>query len=126
MWHGRPAREPRASCACHDQVEQDSAVTSRRDEMFIDTKVHQIRNSRFIGERIVSLLEELNTLIESTRSINVAPLCGAVVAVVLTMNSWAAAQNPLPNSETPKKANARPAESARPKPDPFEGASIEK
>src|SRR5882724_4996184 len=94
--------------------------------MFIDTKVHQIRKSRFIGERIVSLLKELNTLIISIRSINIAPLCGAVAVFVLTMSSWAVAQNPLPNSETLKKANARPAESAQPKPDPFEGASIEK
>jgi peptidyl-prolyl cis-trans isomerase B (cyclophilin B) len=94
--------------------------------MFMDTKVQQIPKSRFIGERIVSLLKESNTLIRSTRSINIAPLYGAVVGLVLTMNSWAAAQNPLPNSETLKKANARPAESARPKPDPFEGASVEK
>src|SRR5256885_699770 len=94
--------------------------------MVMGTKGNQIRKNRFIGEKIVSLLKELNTLIRSTRSINIAPLFGAVAVLVLTMNSWAAAQNPLPNSETLKKANARPAESAQPKPDPFEGASIEK
>jgi len=94
--------------------------------MFIDTKVHQIRKSRFIGERIVSLLKELCALIKRTRSINIAPLCGAVVAFLLTITSWAVAQNPIPNSETSKKANARPASSAQPKPDPFEGASVEK
>jgi peptidyl-prolyl cis-trans isomerase B (cyclophilin B) len=75
--------------------------------MFMDTKIHQIRKSRFIGARIVSL-------------------CGAVVAFVLTISSWTVAQNPLPNSETLKKANARPAASAQPKPDPFEGSSVEK
>ena len=36
------------------------------------------------------------------------------------------AQNPVPNSETLKKANARPADSAPPKAEPFDGASIEK
>ena len=38
----------------------------------------------------------------------------------------ATAQNPVPNADTIKKANARPAETARAKPDPFDGASIEK
>src|SRR6266550_9416856 len=42
------------------------------------------------------------------------------------LNSSAFAQNPIPNSETLKKANARPAESAQPKPEPFDGASVEK
>jgi peptidyl-prolyl cis-trans isomerase B (cyclophilin B) len=36
------------------------------------------------------------------------------------------AQNPAPNPERPKKANARPSETAQPKPDPFDGASVEK
>ena len=94
--------------------------------MFIERTTDSARRSRFIGERIISLLNVLCTLIKRARSINLAPLCGAIVAFVLTMNSWAFAQNPLPNSETLKKANARPAESAQPKPDPFEGASIEK
>jgi len=92
--------------------------------MFTGTKVHQIHRSRFIGERIVPLLKELCPLVSATRSINIPPLCGAFVVFVLTMNLFG--QNPLPNSETPKKANARPAESAQPKPEPFEGASIEK
>lgn len=94
--------------------------------MFMDTKAHQIPKSRFIGERIVSLLKELCALTRSTRSINIALCCGAVVAFVLTMSSWAVAQNPIPSSETSKKANARPAESAQPKPEPFDGASVEK
>jgi len=36
------------------------------------------------------------------------------------------AQNPAPNTETQKKANARPAEPTAPKADPFDGATIEK
>jgi peptidyl-prolyl cis-trans isomerase B (cyclophilin B) len=36
------------------------------------------------------------------------------------------AQNPPPNSETPKKANTRPAGTATVKAEPFDGASIEK
>jgi peptidyl-prolyl cis-trans isomerase B (cyclophilin B) len=35
-------------------------------------------------------------------------------------------QNPAPNTEKPKKANTRPADTSQPKPDPFEGASVEK
>lgn len=93
--------------------------------MFIDKTTNPVRPSRFIGERLVSLPKERNTLKRSTRSINIAALC-AVVAFVLTMSSWTSGQNPLPNSETLKKANARPAQSAQPKPDPFEGASVEK
>jgi peptidyl-prolyl cis-trans isomerase B (cyclophilin B) len=38
----------------------------------------------------------------------------------------ATAQNPAPNADTIKKANARPAETTRPKPDPFDGVSIER
>lgn len=91
--------------------------------MFIERTIHSARRSRFIGERIVTLLKELCALIKCARSINIAPLCGAFV---LTMSSWALAQNPIPNPETLKKANARPAESAQPKPEPFEGASVEK
>jgi len=44
-----------------------------------------------------------------------------ILAVVLV----ASAQNPAPNTDTMKKANARPAE-PQPKSDPFDGASIEK
>jgi peptidyl-prolyl cis-trans isomerase B (cyclophilin B) len=36
------------------------------------------------------------------------------------------AQNPVPSTEAAKKANARPVDSTQPRPDPFEGASIEK
>ena len=36
------------------------------------------------------------------------------------------AQNPAPNPERPKKANTRPSETSQPKPDPFDGASVEK
>jgi peptidyl-prolyl cis-trans isomerase B (cyclophilin B) len=36
------------------------------------------------------------------------------------------AQNPAPNTETPKKTNSRPAQNSQPKPDPFDGVSIEK
>jgi peptidyl-prolyl cis-trans isomerase B (cyclophilin B) len=42
------------------------------------------------------------------------------------MNSWAVAQNPVPNTETLKKANTRPAEAAKPKAEPFDGTPVEK
>jgi len=45
--------------------------------------------------------------------------------VILAIVLVASAQNPAPNTDTMKKANARPAE-PQPKPDPFDGASIEK
>ncbi len=38
----------------------------------------------------------------------------------------ASAQNPVPSTEAAKKANNRPADSLQPKPDPFEGAPVEK
>jgi len=54
-------------------------------------------------------------------------------AIVLTSLTWVisfctitVAQNPTPNSETLKKANARPTASPQTKPDPFDGASVEK
>jgi cyclophilin family peptidyl-prolyl cis-trans isomerase len=40
--------------------------------------------------------------------------------------SEAYAQNPAPSADTVKKANSRPDETARPKAEPFDGASIEK
>jgi peptidyl-prolyl cis-trans isomerase B (cyclophilin B) len=94
--------------------------------MFIDKTAYRNRRSRFIGERTVPLLKELCTLTSRARSINIAPLCGAVVAVLFTMNPWAVAQNPAPSTETLKKANARPAEAAKPKAEPFDGAPVEK
>jgi peptidyl-prolyl cis-trans isomerase B (cyclophilin B) len=58
-------------------------------------------------------------------AVNVWP---AVVSCVVML--WAAvlvaAQNPAPGGDALKKANARPAETPQPKPDPFAGASIEK
>ena len=45
--------------------------------------------------------------------------------VILAIVLVASAQNPAPNTDTMKKANARPAE-PQPKSDPFDGASIEK
>jgi len=47
-------------------------------------------------------------------------------ACVLLFCTLATAQNPIPNSETPKKANARPTTNSKPKPDPFDGAPLEK
>ena len=46
--------------------------------------------------------------------------------IVLTVSVAVVAQNPAPSTETPKKANARPAETAKPKTEPFDGASVEK
>src|ERR1041384_7250284 len=94
--------------------------------MFIDNTAYPIRGSRFIGERIVPLLKQLRALTRRAGSISTAPLCGTVVAVLFTMNSWAVAQNPFPNTETLKKANARPAETAKPKAEPFDGVPVEK
>jgi peptidyl-prolyl cis-trans isomerase B (cyclophilin B) len=48
------------------------------------------------------------------------------MALLVLLSSAALAQNPAPNPERPKKANTRPADTAQPKPDPFEGASVEK
>jgi peptidyl-prolyl cis-trans isomerase B (cyclophilin B) len=49
-----------------------------------------------------------------------------VIWLIVLLGSSAVAQNPAPNAEKPKKANTRPAETAQPKPDPFDGASVEK
>src|SRR5213080_3069697 len=46
--------------------------------------------------------------------------------IVLTVSVAVVAQNPAPSTETPKKANARPAETTKPKSEPFDGASVEK
>ena len=49
-----------------------------------------------------------------------------VLALLLPGTLAVVAQNPSPNSETPKKANARPAATPLPKADPFDSASVEK
>lgn len=49
-------------------------------------------------------------------------IIGILAAVTLVVN----AQNPSPNTEAAKKANARPAEAATPKAEPFDGAAVEK
>ena len=54
-------------------LNRNLAVTSRRDEMFMDTKVHHDPKSQFIGESIVSILKELRFRRESAFSINIAP-----------------------------------------------------
>ena len=68
-------------------------------------------------------------------SINVEPLRGPsrcvsflsiVVAMLIVPVSSVLAQNPAPNAETTRKANSRPAATPQPKPDPFDGASVEK
>src|SRR2546423_13829675 len=46
--------------------------------------------------------------------------------IVLIVSVAAFAQNPAPSTETPKKANARPAETTKPKTEPFDGAPVEK
>jgi peptidyl-prolyl cis-trans isomerase B (cyclophilin B) len=48
------------------------------------------------------------------------------VAGMWLLCTIAMAQNPQPNTETTRKANSRPAETSQPKPDPFDGASVEK
>lgn len=49
-----------------------------------------------------------------------------LVGAALIVATSALAQNPTPNSEKPKKANSRPTKDSPPKPDPFDGASVEK
>ena len=50
----------------------------------------------------------------------------SLALIVLIVSAPAVAQNPAPSTETLKKANARPAETAKPKTEPFDGASVEK
>ena len=48
------------------------------------------------------------------------------VSILVGSSLVVSAQNPAPSTDAAKKANTRPAETLLPKPDPFEGASIEK
>lgn len=104
--------------------------------MFIG--VWRIMNSpsRFIGEAIIGLLKELEGHRKIRVSINIVPLRGfgdmrpAVITflfllLILAANSSVAAQNPAPNTETPKKTNARPAGTATVKAEPFDRATVE-
>ena len=50
----------------------------------------------------------------------------SLLMFMLIVVTCVVAQSPAPNTETPKKANARPAEAARPRTEPFDGASVEK
>ncbi len=52
-------------------------------------------------------------------------LCVFLVSL-LVFNAVTRAQNPTPTTDALKKANARPVDAARPKSDPFDGASVEK
>ena len=52
-------------------------------------------------------------------------LIAAAVGLLLLVTAILA-QNPPPNPQTTKKANTRPPETVQPKPDPFDGASVEK
>ena len=56
--------------------------------------------------------------------LRVRPMATAGILAALTL--IANAQNPAPSTDAPKKANARPAESATPKAEPFDGATVEK
>jgi peptidyl-prolyl cis-trans isomerase B (cyclophilin B) len=53
-----------------------------------------------------------------------AALCATALLWIVPRQTLA--QNPAPNTETPKKANSRPAEPTVPKADPFDGATVEK
>ena len=107
-----------------------------RARMFIETK-RIFERSRFIGDRCVPFLKERDNEEMALGPINIQPLGGpkrcisfrrlaTVMALLIASGSAAVAQNPTPNSETPKKANARPTSSPQTKPDPFDGASVEK
>lgn len=107
--------------------------------MFIVPRFGFDLTSRFIGDRKVPLLKGRRAEGRTKRSINVEPLRGwlrrvsyfllpivVVMGLLVLLGSSVLAQNPAPNTERPKKANTRPAETAQPKPDPFDGASVEK
>ncbi len=49
-----------------------------------------------------------------------------IIPSLVMLSTSVFAQNPAPNTETPKKANSRPAATSQPKPDPFDGAPVEK
>jgi len=49
-----------------------------------------------------------------------------IVLILLTASLATHGQNPVPNTENPKKVNARPTETKGPHADPFDAASIEK
>lgn len=48
------------------------------------------------------------------------------LTIVVIVATYGFAQNPAPSTETPKKANRRPADAAKPKTEPFDGVPIEK
>ena len=104
--------------------------------MFIETKC-VFASSRFIGDRSVPPLKGRHAAERAQFAMNIKPLRGytrggsfllwaMVTALLIASGSSAFAQNPTPNSETPRKANARPTSSPQTKPDPFDGASVEK
>ena len=80
-----------------------------------------VSRNRTGGERLV-ILSMQKTLRLMRRTLPFLP----ALAGLLLFCTTAAPQNPTPNSEKPKKANARPTETTQPKPDPFDGASVEK
>ena len=112
--------------------------------MFIDTVRPNDSDSPFMGEtKSVSLVNELRVQRTWPCSINITPprgsskwlgrrlvglliLISLVTAFILAASAAINAQNPTPNIETLKKANARPAETTTAHADPFDGASIEK
>lgn len=105
--------------------------------MFIAIRSCTVALSRFIGDRIVPHLKEQGPHEITQGAINTEPRRGAdrrtlslhpatVIALLFTTAALGIAQNPPPNSERPRKANARPADVSKPKPDPFDGAPVEK
>jgi len=50
----------------------------------------------------------------------------SLIIIIVALVIVAPAQNPVPNTDALKKANARPAEASQPKSDPFDGASVER
>jgi peptidyl-prolyl cis-trans isomerase B (cyclophilin B) len=104
--------------------------------MFIETKCG-FDLSRFFGGRTIPLLKKRDVAKSTQLAINIQPLRGytrggsvrflaTILALLVAPGSSVFAQNPAPSTETQKKANARPAATPQTKPDPFDGASVEK
>jgi peptidyl-prolyl cis-trans isomerase B (cyclophilin B) len=111
--------------------------------MFIEIGTPINPESPFMGEtKAIALLKELRGSGMSFGSTNISPLRGyslrnlllrtrfvvTIVSVTFILGACTAirGQNPIPNADSPKKVNTRPADVKPAQPEPFANASIEK